>query len=86
MQCVCHISFIRNISLLSAQESLLTVLRRGERTLLRTPAALTGGQLVAVLRPLAHPPEQGVAQEAGEGQTEDTEAGPAQPPGNKNKG
>ena len=53
--------------------------------MLRTPAALTGGQLVAVLRPLAHPPQQGVAQEAGEGQTEDTEAGPAQPPGNRKK-
>ena len=84
MQCVCHISFIRNISLLSAQESLLTVLRRAERTLLRTPTSLTGGQLVAVLRPLADTPEQGVAQEAGQGQTEQTEAGPAEPPGNRN--
>ena len=44
--------------------------------MLRTPAALTGGQLVAVLGPLADSPEQGVAQEAGQGQAEHTEAGP----------
>ena len=80
MQCVCHISFIRNISLLSAQESLLTVLRRAERTLLRTPTSLTGGQLVAVLGPLANSPEQGVAQEAGQGQAENTQTRPPEPP------
>ena len=54
--------------------------------MLRTPAALTGGQLVAVLRAPGESPEGGVAEEAGEGQTEDTEAGPAQPPGNKKQG
>ena len=53
--------------------------------MLRTPTSLTGGQLVAVLGPLAGPPEQGVAQEAGQGQAEDTETGPPQPPGNTNK-
>ena len=68
----------------SAQESFLIVLRRAERTLLRTPTSLTGGQLVAVLGPLAGPPEQRVAQEAGQGQAEHTEAGPPQPPGNTN--
>ena len=53
--------------------------------MLRTPTALTGGELVAVLRPLADSPEEGVAEEAGQRQTEDTEAGPAQPPGNRKK-
>jgi len=49
-------------------------------TVLRTPTALTGGHLVAVLCPPAQPPEGGVAEQAGQGQTEDTEAGPPQPP------
>ena len=53
--------------------------------MLRTPTALTGGELVAVLRPFADSPEQGVAEEAGQRQTEDTEAGPPQPPASRKK-
>ena len=57
----------------------MTVLRRLERTV-RTPAALTGGCLVAVLRPSAESPEGGVAEQAGQGQPEEAEAGPPEPP------
>ena len=53
--------------------------------MLRTPTALTGGELVAVLRPLADSPQQRIAEEAGQRQTEHTEAGPPQPPGNRKK-
>lgn len=58
----------------------MTVLRRGERTLLRTPTSLTGGELIAVLRGPGHPPEEGVAEEAGQGEAENSEAGPPLPP------
>ena len=53
--------------------------------MLRTPTALTGGHLVAVLRPLADSPQQRIAEEAGQRQTEDTEAGPPQPPASRKK-
>ena len=52
--------------------------------MLWTPTALTGGQLVAVLGPLADSPEERIAEQAGQGQTEHTETGPPQPPANRN--
>ena len=79
-----HSLVLSNVSLSHreqlAQESLVTVLRRAERTLSRTPTPLTGGPLVAQLRPPAHPPEEGVAQEAGQGQAENTQTRPPEPP------
>ena len=79
-----HSLVLSNVSLSHreqlAQESLVTVLRRAERTLLRTPTPLTGGPLVAELRPPADPPEEGVAQEAGQGQAENTQTRPPEPP------
>ena len=78
--------------LLLPQQPFLAVRRGTERAAagwhqgplgVRAGAALGGGRLVAGLCSAGDPPQQGVAEEAGQAGREDSEATPSQPPGKK---